>query len=223
MVLDVSLLSLAVVAGIATFFSPCVYALLPAYLGYFAHDTAPTPTTTGAILRGGSAGLGAIAALVLLSGLGIVVGEPLRTIFPALEVGIGLVLVVFGLVLLGGRYPHVTVPVPRPGGSTPGFVAFGAGYAAAGVGCVAPVFFSVTIAAAGTTPTMGLLVIGAYASSFAAMLVAAALLAATGSELAIGKVGPLSGRLPQLTGVVIALAGIIQVAIGLGWDPPLFG
>lgn len=221
MVFESGLVSLAIIAGIATFFSPCVYALLPAYLGYFAHDAGTAPSTGGAIRRGVAAAMGSILAFALLGLVAISIGEQLRGIFPALEVGVGLVLIAAGGVLVAGRYPSVTIRLPAIDGSTGGFVAFGAGYAVAGAGCVAPVFFSITVAAAGAPLGAGIIVMAAYALTFATMLIGAALVAAAGIDLVTDRSTSLGRRLPQVAGMVILLAGVVQVAIGLGWDPPV--
>lgn len=213
---------LAVGAAIATFFSPCVYALLPAYLGYVAHDAGATPSTRAVVFRGAASAVGAVAAFAVLGVVALVAGSRLQSAFPAMEVAIGVALIVVGTGLIWGRYPRMTVAVPYPSNSFAGFVAFGAGYATAGAGCVAPVFFGVVLAAAAAPTAVGVGVIGIYAGTFAALLVAATLVAAAGIELATERVAPVAARLTQLAGAVMAIAGVVQVAIGLGWTPPLF-
>lgn len=221
MPIEAGLFGFAAGAAVATFFSPCVYALLPAYLGYVAQDVGTRPGLGAALSRGIASAIGAIAAFSILGAIALVVGDTLRQVLPAVEVGIGLLLVALGLAMVTSRFPHRTVSIPRPSGSLSGFVAFGAGYAAAGAGCVAPVFFAVIVLAAGAPTSVGVGVLTVYAGAFAVMLVAATLVAAMGVELAGEHIGGVGARLGQLAGIVITVGGVVQVAIGLGWNPPL--
>lgn len=222
MVGETGLLGFIIGASVATFFSPCVYAMLPAYLGYTAHDVTARMSTYGVIKRSVAGAFGAITAFILLGGLALLLGDTLRGWIPAIELSIGLILVIIGVSLVVGRYPHITVPIPRPSGTVLGFTAFGAGYALAGAGCVAPVFFAVVVSAAAAPTSVGIGIILLYAGTFAALLVAATFVAAAGVELATARVGAIAARLTPIAGGVIIVAGFTQIAIGIGWIPPLY-
>jgi len=63
-VIDVSLLStvvFALTAGVATFFSPCAYPLLPGYVGFYVSRTdGDDASLGGATIRGIAAGSGVL-------------------------------------------------------------------------------------------------------------------------------------------------------------------
>ena len=58
----------AVGAGLATFFAPCSYALLPGYVGYYVAATeGDSPPMGGVLARGGAAAVGVFATFFALS------------------------------------------------------------------------------------------------------------------------------------------------------------
>lgn len=216
-----TLVGFAVGAGVATFFSPCAYGLLPAYLGYFANDVGDgRPSLVGAGQRGLASGIGAFGAFMALGGVGVLIGDLFVDVIPVLEVTIGLLLGLLGVSLLLDRSPSVTVAIPRPVGSLPEYVVFGAGYAAAGAGCVAPIFLGLIVAAVTAPLGIGLATMAVYASTFAGLLVAVTLVGSAGIEFINDHVGFIAGRLTVIAGAMILLGGILQVAVGLGWSPP---
>lgn len=65
----VTTVSFALTAGIATFFSPCAYPLLPGYVGFYVNATDDdSASVTGAGVRGVAAALGVLATFALLGG-----------------------------------------------------------------------------------------------------------------------------------------------------------
>ncbi len=218
----VSLAAFAAGAGVATFFSPCAYALLPAYIGFFASTSEAKPTQRRVLREGFASASGALLAFAVLGVIGVVIGETLTSVFPALEVAVGVVLIGLGVVLLLDRI-HLTIPVRPPDGSTRSFVVFGAGYATAAAGCIAPVFFAVIVSASTAPITVGVATVGVYAGTFAALLVALTLIAAMGVEFAYERLSRAGVFLTRGAGVVMILGGIIQLAIAGGWTPPAIG
>lgn len=220
MLIEIGLVGFAVGAAIATFFSPCIYGLLPAYLGYVAHDLGPTPRVATAVLRGSASAIGAMAAFMLLGAGALLAGAHLNSVLPMFEVAIGILLVSAGIALLSGRYPRRSVPLYRPDGSYTGFAAFGAGYAIAGTGCVAPVVFAVAVTAASAPMVTGVAVIGAYTGTFAVLLIAATLIGAMGADLATDRLTLVGRQLTRIAGALLIAGGLVQVAIGLGMRLP---
>lgn len=208
----------AAAAGVATFFSPCAYALLPGYVGYYVASTeTERPPLEGAILRGLAAVAGVLAVFLALGGVAAAVGGTLRPIFPALEVAVGASLVVFGGLLAAGR--SVEIPVRLPGRSTTlaGFAAFGALYALAAAGCVAPLFLAVTFQSLTLSPAGTVAVFLTYATVFGGLLLGVTVATAVGNDLAASTVAPYAAVANRLAGVVVLLAGAGQVAIAAGW------
>jgi cytochrome c-type biogenesis protein len=204
-------LAFAASAGIATFFAPCAFPLLPGYIGYYLResggDVSMLPPATAA------AG-GALAALTLVALLVLALGQPLKNALPMLEPVIGLGLVVFGVVMLLNREPELRVPLPERPASVAGFGVFGAVYAVAAAGCVVPLFFGVVTQALALPVHTSILVLTAYALGVAVPLVGVTLLAGVGISL-WHTVGTYLQRIHQIAAVVMILAGGGQIYLAV--------
>jgi len=139
-------LGFAFSAGVATFFAPCAYPLLPGYVAFYLGDAASDASTGVRLRRAGLVAAlisgGMLIAYAALAVLVAVVGtEPLLNL-AVLELVVGAGLVVLGVAVAAGRCSvaavHVRLPARRRAKS--GFLLFGVVYAAAAAGCTAPVF-----------------------------------------------------------------------------------
>jgi cytochrome c-type biogenesis protein len=169
-------LGLAFLAGLVSFLSPCVFPIVPSYVGFV------TGLTLDELREGGRAAarrqaavhsalfvLGFSLLFVALGASATVLGGTLRRSLPLLQQVGGVVIVLFGLYLLGllrvpallrERRVHLASrPAGRVGSVLAG-VAFGAGWTP----CIGPVLASVLLYA-GFEETMlrGMLLLGAYA------------------------------------------------------------
>lgn len=188
-----TLLPWAFSAGAVATLNPCGFALLPAYLSYLLGraDGAPLPRN---LARAGLAGLGMTAGVIavflgagaILSGLGAVVAR----LVPWLGLAVGGVVAATGLVMLLRPAVNPSLPLDHWAqrfGRQAGpfvFVAFGAGYGLASLGCTLPIFLVVTtqaLAAGGFLP--GLIVFLAYALGMGTVLLALSLTTGAGSGL----------------------------------------
>lgn len=207
----------AVATGTITFFSPCAYALLPGYVGYYVvergGDAAPL---SGAVARGGAAAVGVLLTLGALSGVAIVAGGWLRTALPIAEQLVGVALIAFGLALLGGGAGGVHIALPRRRSSVFGFGLFGALYALAATGCVLPVFLSVASLSVSLSPSEAALALGVYGGTVAGLMLGVTVATAVGNDLWTERLSPDPGRLVRLGGIVLVLAGIGQLYLVLG-------
>jgi cytochrome c-type biogenesis protein len=212
--------SFALGAGVVTFFSPCVYALLPGYVSYYVanvdSDSAPV---SGALARGGSASLGALGTFAVLSVLALAAGELLERFLPVLEYLVGVLLVVFGLAIISKGSLSLAVRLPERRESVLGFTIFGAIYALAATACVLPLFLSVSIVSVELSAVGTLFVLGAYAGSFAVLMVATTVMAALGQQTLLRRFAGQAGRLVTVAGVILVLAGVLQVALVAGIGP----
>ncbi|MFQ6012184.1 MAG: cytochrome c biogenesis protein CcdA [Thermoplasmata archaeon] len=161
-----SLLAFAVVAGVATFFNPCAFPLLP---GYLAHEVKVNPERgrqeVGPLLYGGSvAALGVTTFNLLLGGflavLGVAFLGSLALASPEPNVGVrvfrgvvGLLLIALGvshatgrglsfafLERLGHRFRSFESPSP-----TRQLYVYGLGYNAVGIGCGGPILAGLAV------------------------------------------------------------------------------
>lgn len=209
-------IGVAVAAGVATFFSPCAYALLPGYVGYYVAST----ESEGAPLRGVlGRGLAAVVGVVsVFVGLGIVaaaLGETLQPVFPVLELGVGAVLIVLGGLLAAGRSVEFSVRLPERQTGLLGFASFGALYALAAAGCVAPLFLAVIFRSLTLSPVGTLAVFLTYAGVFAALLLSVTVATALGNDVAASTVAPYASVATRVAGVVVLVAGVLQILIAL--------
>lgn len=201
-------------AGVATFFSPCSYALLPGYVGYYVAATGEDrPPLAGTAARGLAAATGAMVVLGALSIGAILAGEVLASALPYLEYGVGLALIALGLWVLVGGAGSLHVLLPERRATVWGFALFGAMYALAATACVLPLFLALALRSITMSPLETGLVLGTYATGFGALLVATTVATAFGHAIGAGR---LAGRVDQfvrVAGVVLVLAGGGQLSV----------
>ena len=206
----------AVTAGVATFFSPCAYPLLPGYVGFYVNSVdADEASVTGAGVRGIAAAVGVLATFALLAGATVRVGRATLSNIAVFETLVGGLLVAFGLLVVAGRAPSLSLSLPKRRSSVLGFGLFGAGYALAGAGCVAPVFLAVVARAIALPSDAALVVLSVYAG------VVALLMAATTVATGVGLIGNANrvmahaGTLKRVAGAVMVVAGVGQLYLSL--------
>lgn len=206
----------ALTAGVATFFSPCAYPLLPGYVGFYVNATdTERASVTGAGIRGVAAALGVLATFALLGGVTAWVGHESLSGIGIFETLVGGLLVLFGSLVALDRAPSLSLSLPKRRSSVLGFGLFGAGYALAGAGCVAPVFLAV-VARAITLPTEeAMLTVGVYASVVAGLMAATTVATGVGVISNANRVMARAGLLKRLAGVVMIVAGIGQLYLSL--------
>ena len=224
-----SLMTFAVVAGVAAFFNPCAFPLLP---GYLAHQVKVTPERRGEgfgpLLYGGSvAALGVSTFNLLLGGVLAVLGVAFLGSFalagpePNLSVRIfrgvvGILLIALGLSHVTGRglsfgflerlgHPFRSIPSASP---TRQLFVYGFGYNAVGIGCGGPIL-------------AGLAVFAFAFGGFETTLVAFLVFSLTMASLMIGIsvlpafIGRTSMRgLGRSTGTIQRVAGTVQAVVG---------
>lgn len=202
-------IAFAASAGIATFFAPCAFPLLPGYIGYYLQQR-DDETVSSALLPAIGA---AVGALVTLGAVGLsvfVVGQELVRYLTWFEPIAGVVLLVVGLLVVAGKQPTIRVPLPARPASTTGFALFGGGYALAAAGCVAPVFLGV-VAQTLTLPFSGrVLSFGSYALGVVIPLCGVTLLMAAGVDW-WRELGKYSYALERVAGGLMIVAGIGQL------------
>ena len=216
---DVSLATnvpFAVTAGVATFFSPCAYPLLPGYVGFYVNSVeADSASVLGAGVRGVAAALGVLATFALLAGATVRVGYSTLSNITVFETLVGALLILFGLLVASGRTPSISVPLPERRSSVFGFGVFGAGYALAGAGCVAPVFLGVVARAIALPSEAALLVIAVYAGTVAVLMAATTVATGVGLVSNANRMMTHAGLLKRIAGAVMVVAGAGQLYLSL--------
>jgi cytochrome c-type biogenesis protein len=169
-------LGLAFLAGLASFLSPCVFPVVPSYVGYVTGMTLDELRDGG---RGAARRQAAVHSALFVLGFSLLfvalgasataLGGTLRRSLPLLQQVGGAVIILFGLYLLGvlripalmreRRVQLASRPAGHAGSVVAG-IAFGAGWTP----CVGPVLASVLLVASfEETVIRGMLLLGAYA------------------------------------------------------------
>lgn len=240
-----ALMSLAIVAGVVSFGSPCMLPLLPGYLSFVSglpggldgttpHAAARRQTLTGA-------GLFVLGFTTVFTSLGLAAaafGSVLAARLPAINLIGGAVIIAMGLALTGLlRVPvlqrQLRLDPSRFVAGPRGALPLGAAFAIGWTPCVGPVLASILATAAGTaTLGRGALLLSAYAAGLGVpfLLLAAALangrakfgwLRRHGRPLEIG-----GGMLLVVMGTAMATGGwtvlmsrLLAQFARLGWPP----
>ncbi|WP_265107948.1 cytochrome c biogenesis protein CcdA [Halosolutus halophilus] len=203
-------LAFALTAGVATFFSPCAFPLLPGYVGFYVSQTEGEDASLGgAVSRGVVAGVGVLATFVALVGAAYWIGHATLSNVVLFEPLVGAILVVLGVLVVLDRAPSLSVRLPKRRSNVLGFGIFGAGYALAAAGCVAPLFIGVVGRALSYPPGMAALVVGTYVGIVVLLMVS--LTVATGMGLLAG-----SGRLVAHSTTLERFAGAVMIVAGIG-------
>lgn len=172
-------LTLAFTAGILSFLSPCVLPLVPSYLAYVGGSGA---TRRSLLIRNALLFVAGFSMIfVALGASASALGSLLRANRAVLTVGGGILVILFGLVLLGViRMPVLmrdTRVQARHDASTPvGAVLLGMAFAAGWTPCIGPVLGGIlTLAGASGTLLEGVIMLAVYSAGLAIPFLAAAL------------------------------------------------
>ncbi|AFZ74465.1 cytochrome c biogenesis protein CcdA [Natronobacterium gregoryi] len=211
-----STLGFALIAGIGTFFSPCAYPLLPGYVGFYVSQTDQQEASIGgAVSRGLIAGAGVLVTLAVVLGVAYQVGHATLSNVVYFEPIVGVVLLVFGALILVDRAPSLSVALPQRRSSVLGFGVFGAGYALAAAGCALPLLLPVVTSAMQFPPTSAALVLGTYVGSIVVLMVALTVATGMGLVASAGRLAGYSERIRQFAGVVMIVAGVGQLYLAI--------
>ncbi|ADD07250.1 homolog to cytochrome c-type biogenesis protein CcdA (plasmid) [Natrialba magadii ATCC 43099] len=216
---ELSLLSsvaFALTAGVATFFSPCAYPLLPGYVGFYvSRADGNNASLGGSTMRGIVAGVGVLGTLTALLGVTFWLGHSTVSRLTIFESLVGALLIGFGLLVLADRAPSLSIPLPKRRSGVLGFGIFGAGYALAGAGCAAPVFLAVVARALSLPADAAAVVLVTYVGSVAPLMLAITVATGVGLLTSAGRFAAYSGHLKKLAGAVMVVAGIGQLYLAL--------
>jgi len=227
---DVSI-ALAFAAGVISFASPCVLALIPVYLAFLG-ETAGADPSVGVLVSPGAAGaivvpsgrpvIGqALLFVIGFSAVFVLVGTPIGLLGGALfqvepiRQLAGLAVIAIGLLttgILGPVLDRFSLPSPRPGALPPGRVAralaLGALVAVGWTPCIGPVLGAIlTMGASTNSGPVAILLLTAYSAGLAIPFLAAA--------LALPRLRPVIALLRRGHRVVAVVAGVFIMLVGV--------
>lgn len=212
---------LVVLAGAASFLSPCVLSLVPAYVGYLggravtAGGVQFNVSRTNTFLHGVAFVLGFSAVFIALGAAASVIGQVLFDLRDLLTRIGGLVIIVFGLHTMGVitlkflDYDTRKQFSPGQGGLNYGSSALmGVFFSAGWAPCVGPVLGAVlTLALTQNGVSQGVVLLGGYSMGLAIPFLIAA--------LAIGQVTVLIRRLGRWMRYIQIANGVLLIVIGV--------
>lgn len=217
--MDISQITIGVafVAGVLSFFSPCVFALVPAYVGYLTGRTIGQGEKANALvtfLHGVFFVLGFSVVFVLLGVAAASLGGVLYQARDALAVIGGLIVIVFGIHMIGiYRIPFLEydlrkqeAPDPRYGYLSSALmgVFFSAGWSP----CVGPVLGAIlTLAINGGSVSLGATLLSAYSLGLAIPFLLAA--------LGIGWVTEILKKYANVMRIAEIVMGVLLVIVGI--------
>ncbi len=224
-----TLLLFAVVAGVATFFNPCSFPLLPGYLTYYS--------STEKAGRGRSlynalvASVGLILFILILGAtvgilgdtfgrsLSVAGGQPNEYVL-LFRGAIGAALIALGLSHFFGRGInfHFLSPLGRRFastrglGQTKGLFTYGFGYNAIGIGCGGPIMAGLAVFAFSTGGfTAAFLAFSVYAATMAALMVFVSLLASSAKGTGVKFLRRSTARVQRITAIAQAGVGALII------------
>jgi cytochrome c-type biogenesis protein len=208
----------AVLAGLISFFSPCVLPLAPIYLGYMTGHILGRATTVSrwrSISHALCFVLGFGAVFVALGATAGAIGRAAQSVMPlAARMG-GLLLILFGLQMTGllklpwlNADKRVQLSGKRVGGAYVTSTLMGIVFAAGWTPCVGPVLAGILLLAAdGQQASQGALLLAGYALGLGAPFVALAAF--------LDVLGPWLKRLNRYLRWTSVLGGILLMGLGL--------
>ncbi|GEM_PF-160532 len=237
-----NLLALAVIAGVASFFSPCAFPLLPGYLSlYYAGmgEESNAPTSRRRVLRlGGAAALGVVTfdlvlgVVIALLGAGVAQGLSITGPEPSGFVrifrgGVGVILMALGVAQLAGVNLKPTLVDafawrvrPRRSNAQRGpafsLYLYGLGYNAAGMGCTGPILAGLTVfalGAGGFAAALGAFIV--FSATMGGLMVLVTILVATSQETLVNRLKAAAPRIKRVAAFLLVGVGLFNLISAL--------
>ncbi|MFP4196025.1 MAG: cytochrome c biogenesis protein CcdA [Methanomassiliicoccales archaeon] len=217
--MDLSLLALAVSAGVASFFNPCSFALLPAYLSYFLgreEKRSPGSYTDNALLGikyGLLATLGFAAVFLSIGVLVSLVGSQIRPFLPPIMLVVGIVLIILGILWAMDRpVLYLTPLLGKVGMDQSSFFLFGVAYAIGSIACVFPIFLMLVFSALSTGGFLsGTFIFLVYTLSMGMMMVIVSLAMAPSKKVLMQRFRAARKYVTRASGIILLAAGLYIV------------
>jgi len=222
---QLSIFALAAIAGVASFFSPCSFPMLPGYMAFFLTLDAKgqgTMTKRRAVLAGMLSSSGIILVYGLIAGVLILTAGVAAVYVPPLQALVGGLLIVMGAVMFTAiQYNWLVNPfrsirkrlfptwTPNEARTVQGkLFSYGVGYGAAGFGCVAPPFIAAVLGATVLGGfAAGAAVLAVYAAVVLALMAAITVVLATLGQAAVKKMNQYTELIKKVSAAVLIVAG----------------
>lgn len=214
-------------AGMVAAINPCGFALLPAYLSYYlglesvaSDDSAErSRPVSRALAVAGAMTLGFVVVFGIIGAAWSTVSNAVGGRLPWVVVGLGVVMVGFGVAMIRGFVPVVKLPkLAATSGSqsvASAFV-FGVSYGVASLSCaIAPFIAAVTTTFRRHSFVDGFVTLVMYALGMGAIICVLTLSVTFARHGIINRMRSLIPHLSRFSGVLLVLSGV--VAVYYGW------
>jgi cytochrome c biogenesis protein CcdA len=220
MTIDFGLAALAFSAGMASFFSPCATAMLPAfaslYLGSGNQSVGFYRRLSKGVIFGLVATLGFVALYVSAGTIISVAGRQVASFIPYLSVLIGLALAVIGVSMLVGKsimlpsLPLISSISVSTGSemTTKNVFGYGLVFGTTSLGCTLPIFLSVVIASLASGGIYnGVFTFFLYALGKGLLMTFFTTSLAVSKEVIVNKMNYWLPKMKKLSSVILIVAG----------------
>ncbi len=220
---DLGIIGLALGAGVAAFFNPCGFALLPSYVAHYLGSRVSGrdiqerwwERALHGLALGGAVSAGFFTVFLLLGIAISLVGTALGSYFPWATMVIGLGLIILGIFTLVGREVSLALSFQARSSRQSVFFyyLYGISYAIASCGCTLPIFMIYVVGPAlSTNIVMGIFNFIAYASGMTLMMLLLSV------SIAYSK-GSLDRSLP-INQALIGTSIPVVIVLVLVWTQP---
>lgn len=209
--IDLASLMLAFTAGVFTVFSPCSFPLLP---GYFSYRLSVSSSRGKTVAAGLICALGLVSVFCVIAVLLSLAGAVLSTYVSSLPLVAGIVIVVFGVVMLtGAQFSHSPfVSGIGKGHDILGTFSYGVVYGFASTACSAPIFYSIVLYSLTSKGVVeGAVTFGIYSLGIGVPLVLISVLVGFGRSALVQRFSALTPILNRISGALLIGFGLYQI------------
>ena len=220
--LDTAFLYFSFVAGLAAFFAPCSFVLLPGYITYYisrySKDDKKRSITLN-LLQGFIFGLIASLGFFTIFGLAgfvvIAIGQFIKQFIPWIAVITGAILIVVGILMFFGK-DFLFFQIPKISfvnkNNKIGVYLFGIAYAIGSLGCVFPIFLSIVIQGIASGSFIdGAYTILAYVLAMSLVMISITALTFATKYLIFKKIEKSMFYIHKLSAIILVIAGIYMI------------
>lgn len=233
---SIPLVLLAFAAGIASFFSPCSFPMLPGYVGYYlgkeeqVEQKSKKEIMKKALPGGLAAAMGILFVYLFVGTLIMIIGSPILPFIPLLAPLVAVMVIVLGILMLSNvqyyfitnkinKVTEIVISKIRFGNRSlsdkvnekelGGIFTYGMGYGLAAAGCTLPIFILIITGALSSGGFLsGMLMFLVYGLGAALFMVAVTLLIAASRDSIINKLKMSTEKIKMASGFIMIIAGI---------------
>jgi len=217
--------TLAIFGGLASFFSPCAFPLLPSFIAYYITGAeGKSRTIKNGLSLGIKAAIGLLSIFAFIGILAISGSYWISKYIPYLELIVGILILILGVLLLKdidiGSYftliknkilHSVGKETSRSKATTSPFL-YGMGYGSAAAGCTAPVFIAIVISSwLADGLYSALLVILLYFSVMAGLMIAFSVMTMVLKDTIANKIRKHIGLINKISSVIMIVVGLYLI------------